>query len=334
MAGFAHLGLGPLALGLGIGLAACGGGGGGNTTPSTTAVSKTSGDAQVGVVGQTLPDPLTVSVKDGGAASAGVTVTWSTTDPGATLDPTSAVTDANGIASSAWKLGTVAGSQTARASVSGAAGSPVTFAATATPDGALALSKAGGDNQTGEVGTPLAAAVQVKAADEFGNGVAGVNVAWTGTGAAVSAAAVPTDASGISAVNVTLGNTVGSITITATATGLTGSPLTFNATASAQIPVPTTAAVTVGNDFFTSVHNGTTNPAVDTVAVGGKVTWTWTNTGGIQHSVQSLGNPGFSSSQILSGNGQTYSFTFTAPGVYQYDCAVHGPVMTGRIVVR
>jgi len=28
-----------------------------------------------------------------------------------------------------------------------------------------------------------------------------------------------------------------------------------------------------------------------------------------------------------------YKFTFTAPGTYQYECAVHGAMMTGTIVV-
>jgi hypothetical protein len=37
-------------------------------------------------------------------------------------------------------------------------------------------------------------------------------------------------------------------------------------------------AVIVGNIFMKSGHNGSVNPAVDTVAVGGSVTWTWTNT--------------------------------------------------------
>ena len=36
--------------------------------------------------------------------------------------------------------------------------------------------------------------------------------------------------------------------------------------------------VTIGNIFFQSGHNGTKNPAVDTVAVGTTVVWTWTNT--------------------------------------------------------
>jgi len=95
-------------------------------------------------------------------------------------------------------------------------------------------------------------------------------------------------------------------------------------------------AVTVGNDFFQSAHNGTRNPAQDTVAVGQTVTWTWTNTGGTSHSVEALplDNPSFTSSNIMSGSGTTYSFTFNAPGTYHYQCAVHGSLMSGIVVVQ
>jgi len=99
-------------------------------------------------------------------------------------------------------------------------------------------------------------------------------------------------------------------------------------------PTPSTAAVSVGNIFFKSVRNGSANPAVDTVAAGGTVTWTWVTTGSVPHSVQSLGSPSFTSSAIQTGSGKTYQVTFTAPGTYQYDCAVHGTMMTGTIVVR
>ena len=96
-------------------------------------------------------------------------------------------------------------------------------------------------------------------------------------------------------------------------------------------------SVNVGNGgqiVFLSSHNGTANPAVDTVAVGSTVTWTWTNNQGVSHSVQSQGATTFASSPIISGNGQTYAVTFVAPGTYLYDCAVHGAAMSGRIVVR
>jgi plastocyanin len=97
---------------------------------------------------------------------------------------------------------------------------------------------------------------------------------------------------------------------------------------------PSTVAVTVGNIFFKSGRNGSVNPAVDTVAANGTVTWTWATTGSVPHSVQSMGSPSFTSSAVLTGSGSTYQVTFTTPGTYQYDCAVHGTMMTGTIVVQ
>jgi plastocyanin len=115
--------------------------------------------------------------------------------------------------------------------------------------------------------------------------------------------------------------------------GGTTPPTTPPATPPAGGSAPATAAVTVGDIFFMSDLNGTSNPAVDTVAVNGTVTWTWATTEALPHSVQSTGTPSFTSSDIMTGSGNTYQFTFTAPGSYQYDCAVHGQMMTGTIVV-
>ena len=91
-------------------------------------------------------------------------------------------------------------------------------------------------------------------------------------------------------------------------------------------------AVTVGPGIqFVSGHNGSQNPAVDTIAVGATVTWTWT--GSLPHSVESEGATAFASSAIMNA-GSTYSVRFDTPGRYQYDCAVHGTAMIGTIVVR
>ncbi len=91
-------------------------------------------------------------------------------------------------------------------------------------------------------------------------------------------------------------------------------------------------SVTAGPGIqFVSGHNGSTNAAVDTIAVGATVTWSWT--GSLPHSVQSVGSTSFASSGTMTGSG-TYAVTFTAPGTYQYDCAVHGQLMTGTIVVQ
>lgn len=98
-------------------------------------------------------------------------------------------------------------------------------------------------------------------------------------------------------------------------------------------PNPATAAVTVGNVFFRS-SNGTVNPAVDRIAVGGTVTWTWANNGSVQHNIQSQGSPSFTSSPLQSASGSTYQVTFSTAGVYHYDCLVHGSSMSGTVIVE
>src|SRR3954470_927730 len=96
---------------------------------------------------------------------------------------------------------------------------------------------------------------------------------------------------------------------------------------------PATAAVTVGDIFFQSGHNGSRNAAVDTVAVNGTVTWTWVSGESLPHSVQSLATPSFTSSGVQTGGGSSYSFMFTTAGTYHYNCGVHGNLMTGTLVV-
>ena len=91
--------------------------------------------------------------------------------------------------------------------------------------------------------------------------------------------------------------------------------------------------VIVGNIFFKSAHNGSQNPAVDTIAAGASITWKWNAAG--QHSIQSTGTPGiFRNSVVMSAANATYTVTFQTPGTYSYDCGVHGSLMTGRIVVQ
>lgn len=315
----------------------CGGGDDGGTPPTTTTIAKASGDAQQGTVGQPLLDPLIVVVTEDGAPSTGATVAWSTTAAGGAVNPSSAATDASGNASTTWTLGTVSGAQTATASLAGASGSPVTFTATANPGVATTLAQAGGDQQTGETGTQLGAAVEAKVSDGFGNGVQGVIVSWAATGGTVSAPTVTSSAAGISGVNVTLGGTAGPITIVATSDGLAGSPLTFTATAVEPVPVPGSVNVTVRNDNFLSVRNGTLNPAVDTVAAGGTVTWTWAAAATNSHDVTSTGSPSFASSTTQPQPFTYGPITFTTPGTYNYFCTQHGAPgagMRGRIVVR
>jgi plastocyanin len=324
-------------------VAACGGGGNECCDPfeqSDVAKSAPSGDAQAGTVGQVLPLPLQVVVTTGGTPTPGITVNWSTAAAGGAVSPTSSDTDADGIASTTWTLGTTAGAQTATATVTGATGSPVIFSASAAAGAAATLEDASGNNQTGEINTALPQPLVAIATDEFGNAVAGVAVNWAATAATLSASSDVTDASGVSDVTVTLGGTPGPITITAASEGLDGSPLTFTATATDAAAIPTTAAVTVRDFDFVSVRNSTV-PAVDTVAVGGSVTWTWAASVSGSHNI----TPDDPPSPSFTGRGtvapsplpEPFTVTFAAPGTYDYYCSLHGSLnsgMSGRIVVR
>jgi len=316
---------------------ACGGGSSGPPPANmTTTVAAVSGNGQTGVVGQLLANPIQVVVTEGGQPASDATVNWSTTAAGGAMTPASVATDANGVANSNWTLGSVSGSQTAQATVAGASGSPVTFSASALAGAAATLAKAGGDGQSGETNALLASPLQAKVTDQFGNAVEGTEVNWSATGASVSAPTVASNASGISQVGVTLGGIAGPITITAESSVLTGSPLTFSATATEPLPTPMSIDVTVRNDNFLSVRNGTVNPAVDTVLAGGTVTWTWSPTANNPHSVTSTGSPSFQG-QATATLPPPFTVTFSGTGTYSYYCTVHGfPAsgMRGRIVVK
>jgi amicyanin len=84
-----------------------------------------------------------------------------------------------------------------------------------------------------------------------------------------------------------------------------------------------TAAVAV------SIDNFTFNPQKLTVKAG--TTVTWTNKDDIPHGIAATGNAFARSNALDTDN--TYSFTFTTPGTYQYFCYIH-PHMTGTIVVE
>src|SRR5438552_3649903 len=70
-------------------------------------VPTNSGDKQTGTVGATLPQPLRVVVQRGSVAAPGVSVSWSAIQGSLSANSTS--TDASGIASVLWTLGTLPG---------------------------------------------------------------------------------------------------------------------------------------------------------------------------------------------------------------------------------
>jgi len=77
-----------------------------------------------------------------------------------------------------------------------------------------------------------------------------------------------------------------------------------------------------------AIDNFTFNPPTLTVKAG--TTVTWTNNDDIPHGIAAANNA-FKRSQALD-TGDSFLFTFAAPGTYQYFCYLH-PHMTGTVVV-
>jgi len=307
-------------------LAACSGGDNGNGPPPPALVAArapVSGNAQTGTVAQSLANPIRVLVTRDGAPEPGATVTWSAAGPGASMSPPSGVTDAAGLAQATWTLPQASGVRTATAAVADAAGSPVSFSATALAGPATQLNRTGGNAQSGAINAALPTALQVTAVDQFGNGVSGVSIAWqvNGGGGSVAPPSSSTGASGAATTIWTLGATVGAQTAEGAAAGLTGSPVAFSATGT-----PPTVAVAVNNNFY--------SPSAVTITAGTQIRWTWAAGATNPHSVTSTGVPSFPGSVTHTGPGFVYIFTFNTPGVYTYKCAVHGLAMSGTVTVN
>ena len=109
---------------------------------------------------------------------------------------------------------------------------------------ATTIATVSGDGQTAITGATLTQPVVVKVAAADGLGVSGVSVAFSASGGGtVGAGTVVTDANGLAQTTWKLGPTAGAQTLSAAATGLTGSPVTFNATAN-QAPATKLAVTT------------------------------------------------------------------------------------------
>ncbi len=99
--------------------------------PKASVLELASGNNQTGNAGALLSAPVSVRVRaTDNLPMAGVAVTF-VPGNGGSVGQAAVLTDANGLATTTWTLGTVAGAQSLSASVNGLTGSPVTFAATA-----------------------------------------------------------------------------------------------------------------------------------------------------------------------------------------------------------
>jgi amicyanin len=105
--------------------------------------------------------------------------------------------------------------------------------------------------------------------------------------------------------------------------------LPLAASLAASLAVASMRATSVeAADLAVRIDNFTFTPDTAEIAVG--TTVTWTNGDDIPHTVAEVARR-FKSKAMDSGD--TYSFTFTAPGTYEYFCSLH-PHMKAKIVVK
>lgn len=196
-------------------------------------IVKLTGDGQTAVAGSTLPTALQVRVTNGlGNPEPNVVVTFTTPNGGSFPGGAAIPTNASGLASTTWRLGTLAGPQTAQAAVGGPA--PAAFAATATAGAVSPAQSTIAVSPTSISAGGSGSLITVTARDAGGNPVSGLPVVLGVIGAATTTPIGATNASGqatstltataagVKVASATVGGTL--ITQTATVTVVAGTP--------------------------------------------------------------------------------------------------------------
>ncbi|MBK9067044.1 MAG: carboxypeptidase regulatory-like domain-containing protein [Gemmatimonadetes bacterium] len=260
--------------------------------------------------------------------SATTTVTATLQGAGAALGGTASVAAVNGVATfTDLSLSGTTGTYTLAFAASGLTG--VTSGNVAlTAGAATTIAASAGDGQTATVNAAVATPPAVLVTDQSGNPVSGVSVTFAvaSGGGSVTGASATTNASGIAAVGSwTLGTTVGANTLTATSGSLTGSPVTFGATATAAATsrlalttAPSASAtngVALAQQPVARVEDAFGNPisqagtVVTVTASGGGVL-----AAGATATTNASGVASFSG-LVLNGLAGTYTLTFSASGL-------------------
>jgi len=182
------------------------------------------------------PANLTVTIEDtfgntatGAADTISITSNIAGSPIGAVVGPT------NGVATSTFS-GQLAGSYIITASSGTLTAATANISVSAGP--AVVLGYVSGDGQSGLKNAQLPAALVVKATDVFGNAVSGVIATFASTigGGSVGTINATSGTNGQASSTATLGSVAGLNNFTATSGSLTGSPITFAATATIAPP--------------------------------------------------------------------------------------------------
>jgi adhesin/invasin len=269
-------------------------------------------------VGATKAESLVVLVTDQNATPVqGINVAWTST--GGSVSAASVPTSAAGLSKVQFTYGTAAIAQTARATVTGLVGSPVTTTLNATAGAAVSIVKTAGDGGTAPPSSQVNYTVQSR--DSHGNPKGGVTIDWavaTGGGSITPAQNV-TQANGNATAARTLGAGLGAQTATATAAALVGAPAdTFTTTAA----IITT--VQVADFSFT--------PSAITIPRTTQVTFAWQGTTSL-HNVTFAPVAG-APTGIANRTSGSVPKTFDTAGTFTYQCTNHPTTMNGTVTVN
>ena len=250
-------------------------------------------------VGHTIPAALAVKVMDAlNNPVQGVTMSWAVLNGGGSVNPVSSVTNAAGIATTSWTLGTVMSptDSTQFVQASGVA-SPLTFTGYTVPGpvSAAQTSVTASSPITASTGSS-ASTITVTARDQYGNVIKGktVTLAATGTANTLTNPAAPTDVNGTATGTLTSTKAETKV-ITATVSGVSvaqqpavvvnpdvASNLNFVGQPTGAVAGTTIAPAVTGeirdqfNNRVTTATNGVglaigTNPGAGTLTGGGTV---------------------------------------------------------------
>lgn len=197
------------------------------------ALSIEDGNDQTGQVGEELPRPLVVRVESGGARVPGHVIAFSivAAPPGVEVEPDTARTGEDGLATAHVMLGRTTGTYQIEAKLVAAelpTPPSAVFVGAAVAGEPDTLRAASPTTQPGRRGEQAEDSPTVVVLDRFGNPVAGAAVEWTVTagGGAVSGGETA-DGDGRASATWTLGSSAGVQKLVARVEGAHGSPITF-----------------------------------------------------------------------------------------------------------
>jgi Bacterial Ig-like domain (group 1)/Regulator of chromosome condensation (RCC1) repeat/Bacterial Ig-like domain (group 2) len=304
-----------------------------------------SGELQHDTVGQELPQPVAVRVTDqDGDPLAGQTVSFAVTAGVGSLFAAAVETGTDGVASTRWRLGTVAGdTQRVEARIiDPESGGPVVlaaFRAVGLPDAPAVITAVAPATRSGTAGRAVADSLRARVTDAHGNAVPGVTVVWSvaAGGGTVSPGTAATDAQGIARTSWTLGLQIG----TQQAAEASLAPaVRAQFTAVAQLPLDASLVKVSGDGQTGTVGTALPQPAVVELRsslgqpiAGAAVTWTpAASSGTVAPPVSVTGPDGRASAEWTLG---TFAWTQGlaaategAPPVTLSATAVAGPAAT------